>query len=106
VTEIVNHGCKEKFSGYAKCNKYKVICANFEISGCAGAHPHLYIDPPLDAVVFTMLSTLNLSQCTLFATIMWSIWKRKNLKLWQHKDETNDHIMIRAKTLLEDWKAA
>jgi len=26
----------------------KVICANFEISRCAGAHPHLYIGQPLE----------------------------------------------------------
>lgn len=42
----------------------------------------------------------------LHATIMWSLWKRRNLKLWQHKDETNDQVLTRATTLLEDWKAA
>jgi hypothetical protein len=32
----------------------------------------------MDAMVFTMLSTLNPSQSALFATIMWSIWNRRN----------------------------
>jgi hypothetical protein len=51
--------------------------------------PHLWdkIDRALrqnynmDKVVFTMLSTLDPSQSAPFGTIMWSIWKRRNLKL-------------------------
>jgi len=39
-------------------------------------------DYNMDVVVFTMLSILNQSQSALFATIMWSLWKRHNLKLW------------------------
>jgi len=46
----------------------------------------------MDAVVFTMLSTLNPSQVALFAIIMWSLWKRKNLKLWQQKVETGKNF--------------
>jgi len=27
--------------------KYRIIGANFQRSGCAGAHPHEALDPPL-----------------------------------------------------------
>jgi len=36
----------------------------------------------MDAVIFNMLTTLSPAQSALFATVMWSIWKRRNLKLW------------------------
>jgi len=56
----------------------------------------------MDVVIFNMLSTLSPVQSALFATIMWSIWKSRNLKLWQHKTETNAQVLGRTTTLLED----
>lgn len=43
----MDHGCKEKFSGYAKCKIYSIMHVNVESSGCAGAYPQLHVDPPL-----------------------------------------------------------
>ncbi|XP_024640526.1 uncharacterized protein [Medicago truncatula] len=60
----------------------------------------------MDAMIFSLLSQLNPSQSSLFATILWSIWKRMNLKLWQQKTETNSQVVARATTLLDEWKAA
>jgi len=56
----------------------------------------------MDAVIFNMISTLSSTQSVLFATIMWSIWKRRNLKLWNKKNETNAQVLTRATTLLKD----
>ncbi|KEH29610.1 hypothetical protein MTR_4g046027 [Medicago truncatula] len=39
---------------------------------------------------------LNASQIKLFVTVMRSIWKRRNLKLWQQKNETNAQVVERA----------
>ncbi|KEH18827.1 hypothetical protein MTR_8g028785 [Medicago truncatula] len=39
-------------------------------------------------------------------TIMWSIWKSRNNKLWQQVTESNGNIIERAKHLLEDWRNA
>jgi len=60
----------------------------------------------MDAVIFSLLSQLNLSQSSLFATILWSVWKRMNLKLWQQRTETNNQVLARATTLLDEWKVA
>jgi hypothetical protein len=42
----------------------------------------------MDALIFTLLDQLPLVQRELFVTIMWSMWKRRNLKLWQQQNET------------------
>lgn len=54
------------------------------------------------ALIFSLLSQLTLSQSAQFATILWSIWKRMNLMLWQQKTETNAQVLTRVTTLLED----
>jgi len=61
----------------------------------------------MDVVVFTLLHQLSPNQSEqLFATVLWSLWKRKNLKLWQQKNETNTQVVERATHLLEDWRSA
>lgn len=57
------------------------------------------------ALIFSLLSQLTLSQSAQFATILWSIWKRMNLMLWQQKTETNAQVLTRVTTLLEDWRS-
>jgi len=37
---------------------------------------------------------------------MWSLWKRRNLKLWQQQNETSRQVVERATYILEDWQAA
>jgi ribonuclease HI len=44
------------------------------------------------------------AQLKLFVTILWSIWKSRNLKLWQQEEENNNNIIERAKHLLEGWR--
>jgi len=39
-------------------------------------------------------------------TIMWSLWKSRNVKLWQQHNETNVQVFKRATHLLEEWRAA
>lgn len=59
----------------------------------------------MDAMISNMLSTLSPTQSALFATVTWSILKRRNLRLRQHKTETNIGVFTRATTLLEDHKS-
>nr|ABN08692.1 probable reverse transcriptase At2g02650 -, related [Medicago truncatula] len=54
----------------------------------------------IDVVVFTLLHQLGSSQSELFATFLWSLWKRRNLKLWWQKNETNMQVVERASHLL------
>jgi len=60
----------------------------------------------MDAVVFTLLHQLSPSQSELFATDLRSLWKRKNLKFCQQKNETNMEVVERATHLPEDWRSA
>lgn len=60
----------------------------------------------MDALIFTLLDQLPLVQRELFVTIMWSMWKRRNLKLWQQQNETIMHVLERAKHTLDDWRSA
>jgi len=60
----------------------------------------------MDAVIFTLLHKRPPNQSVLLATLMWSLWKRRNLKLWQQKNETVTQAVERATHLLEDWRAA
>jgi len=36
--------------------------------------------------------------------ILWSLWKRRNLKLWQQVDESTTQVIACANQMLEDWK--
>lgn len=58
----------------------------------------------MDALIFTLLDQLSLVQKELFVTIMWSLWKRRNLKLWQQQNETILQVVERVKHLLDEWR--
>jgi hypothetical protein len=60
----------------------------------------------MDALIFSLLYQLSPAQKYLFVMIMWRVWKRRNLKLWQQQNETILHVVDRAKNLLDDWRAA
>ncbi|XP_039682833.1 uncharacterized protein [Medicago truncatula] len=45
-------------------------------------------------------------QAELCATVLWSIWKSRNLGLWENVTETKSNIVARAKHLIEDWRFA
>jgi len=65
---------------------------------------HRFDDAP--EIIFAVLQHATAAQQELFATILWSIWKSRNLKLWQQESENNHSIIERAKHLLEGWKSA
>nr|ABD28710.1 Polynucleotidyl transferase, Ribonuclease H fold [Medicago truncatula] len=57
-------------------------------------------------IIFNLLQKLSASQMESIVTIMWSIWKSRNLKLWQQVSESSVTILERAKHLLEGWRKA
>jgi len=57
-------------------------------------------------MIFHVLARLFQVQCSLFATILWSIWKCRNLRLWQQVTETAVQVYERATNMLDDWKHA
>jgi hypothetical protein len=65
---------------------------------------HRFDDAP--DIIFQVLQNVTAAQAELFATVLWSIWKSRNLKLWQQENENNSNIIERAKHLLEGWRIA
>jgi len=56
-------------------------------------------------IIFNLLQRLSTAQLELIVTIIWSIWKARNLKLWQQVSHSNNTILARAKHLFEGWRA-
>jgi len=49
---------------------------------------------------------LTAAQARRFTSTIWSLWKHRNLKLWQNALETIAHVVDRSVHMLEDWKMA
>jgi len=52
------------------------------------------------------LQQFSPGQNELFVTTMWSLWKSRNLKLWQQQNEQSFQIVHRATHLLDVWRVA
>jgi len=57
-------------------------------------------------IIFNLLQKLSAVQIEYIVTIMWSIWKPRNLKLWQQVSNTTTTILARTRHLLEGWRNA
>jgi len=60
----------------------------------------------MDVAVCTLLHKLTPAHIEQFVTILWSLWKNRNLKLWQQTGETTTQFIKRAMHLLEEWRHA
>ena len=60
----------------------------------------------MDVLIFSLLDLLPSTQKELIVMIMWSLWKRRNLKLLQQQNETSLQVVEHARHLLDDWQAA
>lgn len=57
-------------------------------------------------VVFQLLRMLLVELKQQLATVFWSLWKRRNLLIWENKNESCAMVVDRARVLLEDWHFA
>ena len=55
-------------------------------------------------IIFDLLQKFPTAQIESIVTIMWSIWKARNMKLWQQVSDSSVTILERAKHLLEGWR--
>jgi len=60
----------------------------------------------MDALIFFLLDQMPSMQKELFVTIVWSLRKPRNLKLWQQQNETCMQVVERARNLLDDYRTA
>jgi hypothetical protein len=56
-------------------------------------------------IIFNLLQQVSAAQLETIATIMWSIWKGHNLKLWQHVLDSSTTILEITKHILEGWRS-
>jgi len=56
--------------------------------------------------IFSLLQVLSVDLLQRFATVLWSIWKHRNLKVWDDVTETSALVVERARTMVVDWELA
>ena len=57
-------------------------------------------------IIFQLLHLLNGDDAALLCCIIWSIWKQQNNKIWNDVTDAQMFVLERARTLLQDWRAA
>jgi hypothetical protein len=55
---------------------------------------------------FSCLQNLSQEHVQRMATILWSLWKHRNLNLWENENELCANVVDRARHLIEDWQSA
>jgi len=55
-------------------------------------------------ITFALLQDRSHVQAKLFATVVWSLWKSRNLRLWQNVTETTTTILECARQLFANWR--
>jgi len=60
----------------------------------------------ISTTIFEILQQLQSTQHPIFSTLMWSIWKNRNNKVWNDSSDTCQVICDRATTLLLSWRNA
>jgi ribonuclease HI len=56
--------------------------------------------------IFYLLQQLPMNIKQRVAAIFWSLWKHRNLKIWEHVDENSAQVVDRARNMIEDWYGA
>jgi ribonuclease HI len=56
--------------------------------------------------IFYLLENLTPDIQQRFGTICWSLWKHRNLKIWEDVTENSAHVVDRARQLLQEWQDA
>jgi ribonuclease HI len=57
-------------------------------------------------ILLSILHNLNQEQQANFSVLLWSIWKRRNNKVWNNISETNTTVCERARHFITSWKQA
>lgn len=58
------------------------------------------------SAIFSLLETLSAALCQRLASVLWSIWKHRNLRVWDDVTESSAAVVDRAHNLVVDWQLA
>lgn len=53
--------------------------------------------------IFALLHSLSATLSQRLASIFWSLWNHRNLKVWEDVTETCAIVVERARSLIDDW---
>ncbi|GAU37566.1 hypothetical protein TSUD_153990 [Trifolium subterraneum] len=56
-------------------------------------------------IIFHILQQLSKDDSTVFACILWSIWKQRNNQIWNNVTDAQNFVLSRAVNMLQEWKA-
>ncbi|XP_039684970.1 uncharacterized protein [Medicago truncatula] len=56
--------------------------------------------------IFYLLETLSVELKQRMPSVLWSIWKHRNLRVWDDVTETSATVVERARNMLTDWQLA
>jgi hypothetical protein len=84
------------------CEKSKMVWQN--IGHWHQLHP-FQLQQVIFAKMFSILSILPQEQQCIFAVTCWSIWRSRNVTIWENTRERVANIVQRGKCLLEEWRA-
>ena len=54
--------------------------------------------------IFYLLQHLSTTHQQRFSALCWSLWKHRNLKVWENTNEVSVVVVDRAWTLIADWE--
>lgn len=60
--------------------------------------------PSAIEAIFSLLHFLSATLSQKMAAIFWSMWKHRNVKVWEDITETCATVVERARSMVEDWK--
>jgi len=56
--------------------------------------------------IFNLLESLSVELAQRLSTILWSLWKHRNVRIWEDATETSAMVVERARNMVEDWRLA
>jgi len=60
--------------------------------------------PSAIEVIFALLQSLSNTLSQRMAVIFWSLWKHRNIKVWDDITETCAAVVKRARSLIDNWQ--
>jgi len=95
---------KDSLHALFLCN---IISSCWQLSGLRSKiSPVIQNQADISVIILEILQRLDHNQRPIFSTLIWSIWKNRNNKVWNDKSEACQAIWDKAKALLASWTNA
>jgi len=56
--------------------------------------------------IFSLLENLSTELSQRLSTVLWSLWKHRNIRVWENVTETSVVVVERARNMVTDWQLA